>query len=128
MRGEEFSFNLGGLEVGAAFAQRCATDRNRPQAFAIRPPSLTFQECRKWRGFVSFADMRYDCVCILYGTRNMVFSFSSAPFFLANGLVGGVLLGSFQACAICIPAAPVRGFLVLTKKHPAPKERGKLSR
>ena len=27
-------------------------------------------------------------------------------FFLAQGLVGAVLLGSFQACAIYIPAAP----------------------
>ena len=32
--------------------------------------------------------------------------FFSRPFFLAEGLVGAVLLGSFQACAIYIPAAP----------------------
>ena len=34
------------------------------------------------------------------------FCFFSRPFFLAEGLVGAVLLGSFQACAIYIPAAP----------------------
>lgn len=33
--------------------------------------------------------------------------FFSSRLFHANGLVGAaVLLGSFQACAICIPAAP----------------------
>ena len=34
------------------------------------------------------------------------FFFFLAPFCLAQGLVGAVLLGSFQACAIYIPAAP----------------------
>ena len=33
--------------------------------------------------------------------------FSPRTFFLAEGLVGVVLLGSFQACAIYIPAAPM---------------------
>ena len=32
--------------------------------------------------------------------------FFPRTFFLAQGLVGAVLLGSFQACAIYIPAAP----------------------
>ena len=34
------------------------------------------------------------------------FYFVFRLFFLAGGLVGAVLLSSFQACAIYIPAAP----------------------
>ena len=42
-----------------------------------------------------------------YGYRNFFFP---RTFLLAQGLVGTFLLGSFQACAVCMPAAPdVRG-------------------
>ena len=37
---------------------------------------------------------------------NQLDFFFPRTFFLAQGLVGAVLLGSFQACAIYIPAAP----------------------
>ena len=33
-RSEAFSFSSGGPEVGAEFAQRCSSVRNRPQPFA----------------------------------------------------------------------------------------------
>ena len=43
----------------------------------------------------------------LFGMQVSFFIFFfPRTFFLAQGLVGAVLLGSFQACAIYIPAAP----------------------
>ena len=43
--------------------------------------------------------------CVV-GAPGGFFFFFPRTFFLAQGLVGAVLLGSFQACAIYIPAAP----------------------
>ena len=54
------------------------------------------------------------CVCVcaprfagtFWKAFSGIFFFFPRTFFLAQGLVGAVLLGSFQACAIYIPAAP----------------------
>ena len=47
-----------------------------------------------------------ECCKKLCFKKMLDFFFSPPRPFLAEGLVGAVLLGSFQACAIYIPAAP----------------------
>ena len=54
-----------------------------------------------------FSTVTVQTGCTIESLDDFVFFFFfPRTFFLAQGLVGAVLLGSFQACAIYIPAAP----------------------